>query len=109
MSAPHTPTGVEINGILIDGNRITRREYARIVAAIQACESVLVSDQLSGELVEKIVVHWPFGVPVTRENYFDLTFTQSKMVDNAIVQFGQEIGQKKSESPSIQPASSNGH
>jgi hypothetical protein len=110
MSAyQHTPTGVTIDGILLDPARITRREYVRIIAAIQASDDLQLNDELTGELVAKMVAHWPFDKPVTKDGYLDLNLLESRRVDNALLKLDQELGEKKSDSPSKPPENSNGH
>ena len=108
MATPHTPTGVTIYGILIDGNRISRREYTAIVAAIQASNDIQRNDELTGELVEKLVVAWPFEQPITKDGYLNLPLPDSLRVDQAITEYGTGLGEKKSSLPSKQPENSNG-
>lgn len=104
-----SPTAQTIDGITIDANRISRRKFVELTSAIgQAADSdnANLRDELTGELVEKIVTYWPFEAPISRDGYLDLGLLDSRQVDNAVMEFMQGLGQKKLDSPSKPPESS---
>lgn len=111
MATAHIPTGVEIDGILIDANRISRRVFVALTEAIgkaTAEDNAILRDELTGDLIAAIVIHWPFDKPVSKDSYLDLGLLDSRRVDQAITEFMAGLSEKKSESPLTPPASSNG-
>lgn len=104
-----SPTIAVIDGITIDANRISRRKFVDLTSAIQRAsdaDDATLRDELTGEIVEKIVTYWPFENPITQDGYLDLGLMDSRRVDNAIMEFMQGLGQKKLDSPSKPPESS---
>lgn len=117
MATVHTPTGVTIDGILIDGNRITKPEYLRIIASLTETEAkgadasmddVMKRQEFTGELAGKIIVHWPFDAPISKDGYLALGLLDSMRVDQALTEFCLSLAEKKSTLPLKQPEATNG-
>ena len=71
--------------IEIDLNRITRREFRGYINTLLAAnENTDEADLLTGELIEKLVISWPFDNPITQDGYMDLGLQDSKSVDEAL-------------------------
>ena len=83
-----------INGIIIDLNRISRREFRNWTKRLNGTEDGEEKDALTGELVQSIVTRWPFG-DVSSDAYMDLGLGDSQMVDAAILSAMNEFGEKK--------------
>jgi len=111
----HSPTAIEIDGIVFDLNRITRKEYSRAMRQIQALippeakkgetvegpelelseEDAEKIQELSGQLYAKIITVWPFSQPITAEGYVSLGMMDSTRVDEAFTQMGKILQEKK--------------
>ena len=71
--------------IEIDLNRITRREFRGYVNALLAVDELTDgADLLTGELIEKVIISWPYDNPITQDGYMDLGLQDSKSVDEAL-------------------------
>lgn len=95
------PTVQTIDGIEIDLNRISRREFVRLTNAIR--EALLggdtpTRDELTGEMAALIVNKWPYEQPVSQDGYLSLGLLDSKTVDDALNEAMGIIGKKKSAS-----------
>ena len=94
-------THQNIDSIIIDANLISRRDFMRLTSEINAAieaTDMQKSDRLSGELIEKLVIQWPFGEIISVDAYLDLGLLDSKRVDDALAKVMSDITQKKSES-----------
>lgn len=80
--------------IEIDLNKITRREFRRFTEAVKETEG-LDSDQLTGELIAKVVTHWPYGDDISADAYLDLPLGKSQEVDQALTEALADLGEKK--------------
>ena len=49
-------------------------------------ELALAKRQVSGELLEKVLVSWPFDAPMTAEGYMSLGLIDAKAVDEVLAQ-----------------------
>ena len=83
-----------INGITIDLNRITRREFRQWTKRLNQTEDGEERDELTAELAQKIVVRWPYG-DVVADVYMDLGLGDSQTVDAAILSAMNDYGEKK--------------
>lgn len=93
-----SPTSQTIDGITIDLNRISVRQFANLTAEMEAAaEDVNKRIELSGKLVSMIVTAWPFSQPITPDGYQDLGLLDSALVDGVIQQIGEILRQKKLE------------
>lgn len=111
LNGNDSPTAIEIDGIVFDLNRITRKEYSRRIRQIQVLAPPEAEDgepetelseenfdgvqQLSGELYAKIIVAWPFSQPITAEGYVSLGMLDSGRVDDAFTQLAEVLKEKK--------------
>ena len=87
-----------IDGITLDANRISRREFMRLTMAMDEAPNVVLRDQLTAELATKIVTSWPFGDTITIDAYLDLGLMDSKRVDQALTQLMEDIAKKNLQS-----------
>lgn len=93
-----SPTSQTIDGVTIDLNRISVRQFANLTAEMEAAaENVNKRIELSGKLVAMIVTAWPFEQPITPDGYQDLGLLDSALVDGVIQQIGEILRQKKLE------------
>jgi hypothetical protein len=106
-----SPTAIEIDGIVFDLNRITRKEYARGMRQIQVLTPAETKEgepepelseqdaekiqELSGQLYAQIITAWPFSQPLTVEGYLNLGMMDSARVDEAFTRLGQILQEKK--------------
>lgn len=93
----HSPTAIEIDGIVFDLNRISKREYSEIMKDLGAIGEADYDKALalSGLLFEKIVVSWPFSQPITAGGYANLGVMDGMQVDSAFERIGEIIKEKK--------------
>lgn len=93
----NSPTAIEIDGIVFDLNRISKREYSQIMKDLGAIGEADYDKALalSGLLFEKIVVSWPFSQPITAEGYANLGVMDGMQVDSAFERIGEIIKEKK--------------
>ena len=69
----------------IDLNRITRRQFRGYVNALLAVdETTDEADLLTGEIIERVVISWPYEQPISQDGYMDLGLQDSKNVDEAL-------------------------
>lgn len=100
-----SPTAIEVDGIVFDMNRITRREYIKIQDALIALqpkdgeemssEAAEKAQELSGQLYARIITSWPFESPV--DKYTDLGMMDSQRVDIAYQELGEILKKKRLE------------
>ena len=83
-----------INNIVIDLNRITRREFRQWTKQLEATEEGELRDELTGKIAEKVIVSWPYG-DISADNYLDLGMADSQMVDVALTEAFSGLSQKK--------------
>lgn len=71
--------------IVIDLNRITRREFREFIARlIDSDEKTEEADLLTGELAEKVIISWNYEQPITQDGYMSLGLKDSQDVDKAL-------------------------
>lgn len=90
-----------IDGITIDLNRATRRDFREYMAALkeaQAGGDMDAGDAARAVFYGKIVTGWPFGDTA----YQDLGIIDAKRMDDAVNEAMEIIAKKKSE-PSLTP------
>jgi hypothetical protein len=105
-------TSMTIDGIVIDLNRISKREYFGFISALTEAtngkedgvgldvEEMQASDEITGQLAERVVVSWPFvGAKISKDGYLDLGMLDSKRVSDALTAALQSIGEKKESEP----------
>jgi hypothetical protein len=113
LNGSSSPTAIEVDGIVFDLNRITRKEYARAMRQIQALippeakegdpdpelseEDADKVQELSGQLYAKVITAWPFSQPITTEVYLNLGMMDSARVDEAFTRLGKILEEKKLE------------
>jgi len=88
----------DIDGIQIDLNRVTRREFHELmgeIAAAQMAAKGLEADQHTGVLIERVVVDWPYEVSITTDSYMDLPMHDAQRVDNALEQAIRMLQKKR--------------
>ena len=92
-----SPTAIEVDGIVFDMNRISKREYSRIMQEIGGIgdDDYDKALALSGSLFEKIIVSWPFSRPITTAGYADLGVMDGAQVDTAFERLGEILKEKK--------------
>ena len=90
-------TEQDVNGVIVDLNRVTRRYLREWFKNLDGAEN---GEALTGELVEKIVVSWPFG-DVSKEAYLQLGAYDGELVDEALETALAVYMKKKSERRSI--------
>lgn len=84
------------HNITLDLNKISRRQFREFVNSIQDAESGEERDRLTGELLAKVVVTWPYDVPPAE--YYDLGVLDAQHVDDVLTDaFNIGNGQKKLE------------
>lgn len=83
-----------INGITIDLNKITRREFRQWTKKLEATEDVEEKDELTGNLAAKIIISWPYG-DVSADAYMDLGMSDSQTVDKALTEALNGLAEKK--------------
>lgn len=81
--------------IKIDLNRITRREFRAFTAALSEASTGIATDELTGDIVEKVVTAWPYDVPISAEAYLDLPLQASLEVDRALSDAFEFVAKKK--------------
>lgn len=96
-----SPTAIEVDGIVFDLNRISKRQYMKALKDIQALKEDDYDQalDLSNEVYGKVIISWPFDKPVT--DYASLGVMDAKRVDDAYTELGKILGEKKSEQSSI--------
>lgn len=72
--------------IVVDLNRITRREYRQFLDRLREEEGGLEKDILTGDLIEKVVVSWPFSQPISADGYMSLGLGDSQKVDQELTE-----------------------
>ncbi len=87
-----SPTAQEINGIVFDLNRITRREFKRFMADMEAADPAEAED-LTGEFYERVIVSWPYG-DVSAAVYLELGMMDAQTVDLAFQEAADYLGKK---------------
>lgn len=88
-----SPTAQEINGIVFDLNRITRREFKRFMADMEAADPAEAED-LTGEFYERVVVSWPYDDDVSAAVYLELGMMDAQIVDLAFQEAAAYLGKK---------------
>jgi len=86
------------NQIKIDLNQITRREFHEFLKRIQEAKAggdPLEADRVSGELIERVCISWPFDNPISADGYLDLPMADSLKVDRAFEEATELLAQKK--------------
>jgi hypothetical protein len=83
-----------INGITIDLNRITRREFRQWTKKLDATEDNEERDELTASLAAKVITRWPFG-DITADTYLDLGMADSQTVDAALTEALTSVAKKK--------------
>ena len=91
----HSPTVQDFNGIKIDLNRTTRRNWITRLNDILKEEDLLKAGEMTGVLVETVVVEWPFDVPISKDGFLDLPFGDSRLVESALQEAQKPIAEKK--------------
>ena len=86
--------------IKIDLNRVTRREFREYLVRVKEADGIK-ADELTGALIEKIVISWPYDQPITQEGYLNLGLRDSQEVDEFISGAMSNISEKKLEPSSI--------
>lgn len=102
-----SPTAQTFDEITIDINRVTRREFNdfwRLVT--QAGDGS--EDELTGDFVERVVIHWPFEQDINRAGYMALGVLDMQQVDDALLQAIAIVVKKKSSLSLTPPENSNG-
>jgi len=80
--------------IVIDLNRINRAYYREWITRVIEAENIDQNDALTVEMLEKVVVDWPYG-EVSGDVYHSLGLLDAKRVDDALVDAMAEINKKK--------------
>lgn len=91
-------TSQQIDGFTIDANRISRLRFMQLTAemdAARASNDLLKVVQLQAEMIEAMVVAWPFSGVISVKNYLDLGLVDSRRVDAALDQAMEDIAKKK--------------
>jgi hypothetical protein len=71
--------------IEIDLNRVTRREFRGYINSLLAVDELTdEADLLTGEIISKVIISWPYEQPITQDGYMDLGLQDSKDVDVAL-------------------------
>ena len=79
--------------IEIDLNRISRAWYRDWTERLKTEEGD--KDELSAEIVAKVVVRWPYEQPVSEDGYKNLGLADSIAVDRALSDALESISKKK--------------
>lgn len=84
------------NGIVVDLDRITKREHVQWRAGRRKLNDDPEGQELWDweNLWVKVIVSWPYG-DVTMDNYLDLTLAQATEVDQTVVGAINELAEKK--------------
>lgn len=83
------------NGIVIDLNKISKRDFR---VWFNGRDDATDKDLWDAEhLYSKIIVKWPWHNPITAEGYDDLGTLDALSVDQAVSEALETIGKKKSE------------
>ena len=85
---------IEKNGIQFDINRLTRLEFRQVFKKLQAASDGEARDRVTGAILEKVCLSWPFPNPITTDGYLSLGLNDSKIVDNALEWALLDGGQK---------------
>lgn len=83
-----------INGIVIDLNRITRREFRKWTKQLDATDDHEERDELTAKLAAQVITRWPYG-DVSADGYLDLGMADSQLVDQALTEALSDISKKK--------------
>lgn len=87
---------MDLNGITLDLNRITRREFRRFLTDLSEADGEA-RDELTGQMVEKVVTTWPYNAPITQDGYLDLPLADSLAVDRALTEAMSYLSEKPGE------------
>ena len=92
MARRKSTTPEIVSGIKIDLNLITRGEFKSILSNF---DGDILDDDDIGALVEKVVIEWPFDVPITAAGLDGLGLIDSRDVTDAIVEALGQLSKKK--------------
>jgi hypothetical protein len=81
--------------IKVDLNQITRREFRKFLADLDSAKDGFERDDLTGALIEKVVVSWPFDEEITKDGYLSLGLADSNRVDALLTDALNGVGKKK--------------
>lgn len=83
--------------IIVDMNRVTRREFRQFRNDLKAIpeDQVEQREEVMAGFYGKVVVSWPFEVPVSPEGYLSLGMLDARRVDEAVSGAISEISEKK--------------
>lgn len=80
--------------IVVDLNRITRREYRRWLDELRGADDGEGRDILTGNLIEKVVTDWPFSQAINADGYMSLGLADSQWVDRELTKALGDDAQK---------------
>lgn len=108
MKNGNSPTAITVDDVTVDINRVGRVEFNEFWKAVNAETDEAKQNEITGELVAKVVTRWPFDVAISKESYVKLGVLDMQQVDNALLEAVALIFKKKSQLSLTPPANSSG-